>query len=98
MKSMEIDKIELNSYLKNHVDDFDSLINIEKFGTGQSNPTYKLKTLTSTYVLRAKPPGELLKSAHAVDREYRVIKALKNTAVAVPKVFFLADNLSLIHI
>ena len=40
MKSMEIDKIELNSYLKNHVDDFDSLINIEKFGTGQSNPTY----------------------------------------------------------
>ena len=48
---MEIDKIELSSYLKNHVDDFDSLINIEKFGTGQSNPTYKLKTLTSTYVL-----------------------------------------------
>ena len=92
MKSMEIDKVALNSYLKIHVDDFDSLVNIEKFGTGQSNPTYKLITQKSKYVLRAKPPGELLKSAHAVDREYRVIKALKDTAVAVPKVFFLADG------
>ena len=92
MKSMEIDKIALNSYLKIHVDNFDSLVSIEKFGTGQSNPTYKLTTHKSKYVLRAKPPGELLKSAHAVDREYRVIKALKNTDVAVPKVYFLAND------
>ena len=92
MKSMDIDKTNLNSYLKNHISDFGELISIDKFGTGQSNPTYKLKTSTSIFVLRAKPPGILLRSAHAVDREYRVMKALKNTEVAVPEVFFLADT------
>lgn len=92
MKSMEINKLELGSYLRKNIDNFGELKTIKKFGTGQSNPTYKLETSCSNYVLRAKPPGELLKSAHAVDREYRVIQALENTPVAVPKVFFLSDH------
>ena len=86
--SIKFKKLDLGSYLRKNIDSFGDLKTIEKFGTGQSNPTYKLETSRSTYVLRAKPPGELLKSAHAVDREYRVIQALKNTPVAVPKVFF----------
>ena len=49
---------------------------LSKFGDGQSNPTYKIEAVSGNYVLRAKPPGELLKSAHAVDREYRVMDAL----------------------
>ena len=92
METTQINKLGLSSYLDSNMLDFGKIENIKKFGTGQSNPTYKLETSTSTYVLRAKPPGVLLKSAHAVDREYRVIKALENTAVAVPKVFFLAAN------
>ena len=92
MESIEFKKLGLGSYLRKNIDSFGDLKTVEKFGTGQSNPTYKLETSRSTYVLRAKPPGELLKSAHAVDREYRVIQALKNTPVAVPKVFFLSDT------
>ena len=92
MENMEINKLELGSYLRKNIDNFGELRIIKKFSTGQSNPTYKLETSRSNYVLRAKPPGELLKSAHAVDREYRVIQALKNTPVAVPKAFFLSDH------
>ena len=75
MENMEINKLELGSYLRKNIDNFGELRIIKKFSTGQSNPTYKLETSRSNYVLRAKPPGELLKSAHAVDREYRVIQA-----------------------
>ena len=63
---------------------------IDKFATGQSNPTYKLQFETGEYVLRAKPPGQLLKSAHMVEREHRVMAALAGTDVPVPKMIHLA--------
>ncbi len=82
----------LSAYLTAHVDGFSDLKSAEKFGTGQSNPTYHLKAGSGEYVLRAKPPGELLKSAHQVDREYRVMHALKRSNVPVPRMFHLADE------
>lgn len=82
----------LRAYLAENITGFGTLQAIEKFSGGQSNPTYRLITDTSHYVLRAKPPGELLKSAHQVDREYRVMKALEDTDVPVPKMLHLADD------
>ncbi|MFT5158780.1 MAG: aminoglycoside phosphotransferase (APT) family kinase protein [Paracoccaceae bacterium] len=82
----------LGAYLERHVSGFSGLISCDKFGTGQSNPTYHLKAASGEYVLRAKPPGELLKSAHQVDREFRVMQALADSDVAVPQMFHLADD------
>mgnify|MGYP001474317168 FL=1 len=65
---------------------------IEQFKGGQSNPTYKIITETKNLVLRRKPPGKLLPSAHAVDREYRVITALYETDVPVPKTYGLCED------
>lgn len=81
----------LDSYLSGVVAEFSGLRNVTKFGTGQSNPTYKLEADSGTYVLRSKPPGKLLPSAHAVDREFRVMQALAQTAVPVPQVLHLAE-------
>jgi aminoglycoside phosphotransferase (APT) family kinase protein len=75
---------------------FSGLHAIVKFNTGQSNPTYRVEADSGRYVLRAKPPGTLLKSAHQVDREYRVMKALAEQGVPVPKVFGLSDEHSAI--
>ncbi|MEM7068082.1 MAG: phosphotransferase family protein [Pseudomonadota bacterium] len=88
--SIELDT--MSEYLKVHIEDFGQLEEIEKFSGGQSNPTYKLTSSSGQYVLRAKPPGELLKSAHQVDREYRVMKALGDTEVPVPKMMHLSDE------
>lgn len=63
---------------------------------GQSNPTYRLQSGTQTFVLRKKPSGDLLPSAHAIDREYRVMKALQNTAVPVPEMLIYCEDTSLI--
>ena len=83
----------LSVYLKHHVSGFTGLAGLEKFSDGQSNPTYKiLDTSGASYVLRAKPPGKLLKSAHAVDREFRVMTALAETAVPVPKMLHLSGD------
>ena len=78
------DTKKLNDYLAENLENFSGPITIEEFKGGQSNPTYLVKTSTDSYVLRRKPPGLLLKSAHAVDREYKVIKALNMTDVPVP--------------
>ena len=69
----------LNSYLQEHCPEIDKIIEYKQFKGGQSNPSYLLKSISKSYVLRRKPPGKLLKSAHAVDREYRVLTALMNT-------------------
>lgn len=74
----------LAPWLEAHVPGFSGLRAIVKFPTGQSNPTYALDAASGRYVLRAKPPGALLKSAHQVDREFRVLKALAGTPVPVP--------------
>ena len=91
-----IDAKILNDYLKNNIDDYEGPLNIEEFIGGQSNPTYLLKTPSASYVLRRKPPGNLLKSAHAVDREYRVISALNKTNVPVPKAYLHCEDESLL--
>jgi aminoglycoside phosphotransferase (APT) family kinase protein len=86
------DHATLEAYLAAHVPGFDRLDSIEKFSDGQSNPTYKLTSGQKRFVLRAKPPGKLLKSAHAVDREFRVMQALGPTDVPVPKVLHLSGG------
>ncbi len=73
----------LTDYLTRQLDSFAGPIKLEKFAGGQSNPTYKLIAQSGVYVLRKQPPGKLLKSAHAVDREFLVLKALKDTEVPV---------------
>lgn len=82
----------LSPYLEAHVPGFQGLQSIHKFNAGQSNPTYRVEAASGRYVLRAKPPGELLKSAHQVDREFRVMKALKGSAVPVPEMLHLSDE------
>ena len=82
----------LNSYLERHVDGFRGLVKTEKFPGGQSNPTWLLSAASGRYVLRSKPPGLLLKSAHAVDREFRVIHALAATEVPVARALHLCED------
>ena len=82
----------LERYLRDHVDGFAGPIDVAQFKGGQSNPTFVLKTPTRPYVLRRKPPGQLLPSAHAVDREYRVISALAASDVPVPRTYVLCTD------
>ena len=70
------DEAALARWMEANVAGFAGPIAVEQFKGGQSNPTYKLVTPGKSYVLRRKPPGKLLPSAHAVDREYKVITAL----------------------
>ncbi|MEM6310146.1 MAG: phosphotransferase family protein [Pseudomonadota bacterium] len=88
----EYDHATLETYLQNHVPGFGALDAVEKFSDGQSNPTYKLISGARAFVLRAKPPGKLLKSAHAVDREFRVMQALAGSDVPVPSVLHLSED------
>lgn len=87
-----LDAAALGPYLEANVPGFRDLQAVDKFKSGQSNPTYLLTAASGRYVLRAKPPGELLKSAHQVDREYRVMKALAGTDVPVPRVLHLSGE------
>ena len=82
----------LERWMRDHVDGFRGPLATERFEGGQSNPTYKLVAATGTYVLRRKPLGQLLPSAHAVDREYRVIGSLADTRVPVPRVHALCED------
>lgn len=86
------DHAALEAYLAAHVPGFTRLDGMTKFTDGQSNPTYCIESGEKTFVLRAKPPGKLLKSAHAVDREFRVLKALAKTQVPVPQVYHLSGE------
>ncbi|MCF6304474.1 MAG: phosphotransferase family protein [Rhodobacteraceae bacterium] len=74
------------------IDGFAGPVRAEKTASGQSNPTYVLTTPNKKYVLRSKPLGDLLKSAHAVDREYRVLTALHQQGLPVPKTYFLSQD------
>ena len=86
-----IDTAALERYLREHVADFEGPLEIRQFEGGQSNPTYFLHTPGRDYVLRKKPPGQLLPSAHAVDREHRVMKALAGH-VPVPTMLAMCDD------
>ncbi|TPL15355.1 phosphotransferase family protein [Mesorhizobium sp. B2-4-10] len=88
-----LDQAALSPYLEARIPGFAGLSSVEKFKSGQSNPTYLLTAASGRCVLRAKPPGQLLKSAHQVDREFRVMSALSGTAVPVPRMLHLsAEN------
>ncbi|MEQ5871163.1 phosphotransferase family protein [Sagittula sp. NFXS13] len=82
----------VSGWMQAHVADFEGPLVAEKFAVGQSNPTYLLRAASGTYVLRRKPAGVLLKSAHAVDREFRVQAALAQTDVPVPKMLALCED------
>jgi aminoglycoside phosphotransferase (APT) family kinase protein len=79
------DEERLREYMVSHVEGFQGPLEVEQFRGGQSNPTYLLAAGSGRYVLRRKPPGRLLKSAHAVDREYRIISALYAADFPVPR-------------
>src|SRR5688572_25216011 len=82
----------LEHYLAERIEGFKGPLAVRQFMGGQSNPTYHLSTPGAQYVLRRKPPGKLLPSAHAVDREYRVITALAETGVPVPRTYLLCQD------
>src|ERR1700732_3941650 len=88
--ALALDRIE--RFLSDHVAGFRGPLTAERFAGGQSNPTYRLRAGSGDYVLRKKPPGPLLPSAHAVEREFRMMQALAKTAVPVPKVYALCED------
>ena len=92
----QFDVAALQDYMQESVEGFSGTLSVEEFAGGQSNPTYLLTATSGQYVLRRKPPGNLLKSAHAVDREYRVLTALQHTDVPTAKTFALCEDETLI--
>jgi aminoglycoside phosphotransferase (APT) family kinase protein len=91
-----IDGMALAAYLEACIEGFSGPLTAQKFAGGQSNPTYLLKARSGDYVLRRQPPGALLKGAHAVDREYRLLRALAATAVPVAPAYHLCEDRSVI--
>ena len=94
--ALRLDDQRLSDYLNDVITEIKGPVTSRKFSGGQSNPTYLLNCASGHYVLRRKPPGKLLKSAHAVEREYAVMKALAETAVPVPQTFHLCNDESVI--
>jgi aminoglycoside phosphotransferase (APT) family kinase protein len=86
----------LEAWMRANVDGFSGLVRIEKFSGGQSNPTFRVSSADQEFVLRSRPTGELLRSAHRVDREFQVLKALQHTAVPVPRVYAYCDDAQVI--
>ena len=91
-ESHRFDEASLQAWMGGHVEGYAGPLEVRQFKGGQSNPTYQLITPTQKYVLRRKPPGKLLPSAHAVDREYRVISALGPTGYPVAKTYGLCTD------
>ena len=87
-----LDQPKLEAWLADHVPGYAGPLTIRQFKGGQSNPTYELTTPTAAYVLRRKPPGQLLASAHAVDREFRVISALGAQGFPVARAYALCED------
>src|SRR5882724_4912896 len=91
------DERSLERFMAAHVEGFVPPVTVEQFKGGQSNPTYRLTDGAGRqYVLRRKPPGKLLPSAHAVDREFRVISALNKTDVPTPRAYALCEDDSVV--
>jgi aminoglycoside phosphotransferase (APT) family kinase protein len=90
------DEAALAGWLDAHLPGYAGPLAITQFADGQSNPTFHLAAASGEYVLRKKPPGELLPSAHAIDREYRVLGALAGSAVPVPRTRAYCDDAGVI--
>jgi aminoglycoside phosphotransferase (APT) family kinase protein len=86
----------LASYLRSSLPGFEGPIEASQFKGGQSNPTYEIRSPSGRYVLRRKPPGKLLPSAHAVEREFRVLSALHGQGFPVPRPYLLCEDASII--
>lgn len=97
-KAHRFDEDKLCTYLEKELTGFSGKLDVRQFGYGQSNPTYLLSDASTKkeYVLRKKPPGKLLPSAHAVDREYRILKALQETDVPVPEMVLFCEDSSVV--
>lgn len=96
LETLMLDETALADYLVEHIPGFKHDCSVQQFLGGQSNPTYLIESGGKSYVLRKKPPGDLLPSAHAVDREYRVISALAESGVPVPNAWLLCKDVSVI--
>ena len=92
----ELNLTAVDAYLSANLPGYQGPLEATKFAVGQSNPTYELRTPGKSYVLRRKPAGKLLKSAHAVDREFRVQTALAESKVPVPHMYLLCEDDSII--
>ncbi len=91
-EAYRFDENRLAEYLRDHIDGFRGPVDVRQFKGGQSNPTYMVIADSGKYVLRRKPPGKLLPSAHAVDREFRVIDALHRTGFPVARPYVLCTD------
>ncbi len=91
-----LDEAALANYLEKNMQGFKGPLTASKFAGGQSNPTFKIEAASGNYVLRRKPPGTLLPSAHAVDREFKVMSALYDTDVPVARAYHLCEDDSVI--
>jgi aminoglycoside phosphotransferase (APT) family kinase protein len=90
------DTVRLADWMQSRIEGFSGPIDVRQFAGGQSNPTFLVQSANHRYVLRRKPPGKLLPSAHAVDREYRVITALADSEVPVARAYALCEDSSVI--
>src|SRR5437879_1041718 len=95
-ESHRFDEASVDRWMRANVAGYAGPLEVRQFKGGQSNPTYQLITPAKKYVLRRKPPGKLLPSAHAVDREYKVITALGTTGFPVPRTYALCEDASVI--
>ena len=95
-ENLKFDQKKLQEWIDANIQSSGKIQQVEQFKGGQSNPTYKIITDNKNLVLRRKPPGKLLPSAHAVDREYRVITALSQTEVPVPKTYGLCEDVDVV--
>jgi aminoglycoside phosphotransferase (APT) family kinase protein len=89
---LALDGARLEDWARAHVEGFAGPLKASKFPTGQSNPTYLIETPGQRYVMRRKPPGKLLKSAHMVEREYRVLRALEGAGFPSPRALALCED------
>ncbi len=90
------DEKALDEYLKHNLAGYAGALNIQQFEGGQSNPTFLLTAGGTEYVMRKKPPGKLLPSAHQVEREFKVMEALEQSDVPVPKMYLVCDDENII--
>ena len=95
-EALVLDAARLEAWAQAHVEGFSGPLTASKFPTGQSNPTYLIETPARRYVMRRKPPGKLLKSAHMVEREYRVLRALEGCGFPAPRALALCEYESVI--
>ena len=86
----------LERYMRGRIDGIEPPFRVRQFRGGQSNPTYYIETSSGPFVLRRKPPGHLLPSAHAIEREHQVMTALQGSGVAVPKTHLLCEDINII--